>query len=79
MYPLGRDGLARASVRFGWQSDFGDVSPQSEILLQIAADVLAGNLTRLRSTLAPISHAPTAEEQDAALHPLPLPARHSRF
>jgi UDP-GlcNAc:undecaprenyl-phosphate GlcNAc-1-phosphate transferase len=78
MYPLGRDGLARASVRFGWQSDFGDVSPQSEILLQIAADVLAGNLTRLRSTLAPVSHAPTAEEQDAALHPLPLPAPHSR-
>lgn len=78
MYPLGRDGLARGAVRFGWSSDFGDVSPQSEILLQIAADVLATNLTRQRSALAPISHATPADEADAALHPLPLPARHSR-
>ena len=77
-YPLGRDASARATIRFGWQSDFGDVSPQSEILLQIASDVLADNLTRLRSELAP------AVERDEASDPgqtiaVPLTARPSRF
>lgn len=78
LYPLGRDGVARASVRFGWRSDFGDVSPQSEILLQIAVDVLADNLTRLRSGLAPIVIEDEESEPDAPL-PVPVPARHSQY
>jgi UDP-GlcNAc:undecaprenyl-phosphate GlcNAc-1-phosphate transferase len=52
-YPLGSDASARGSLRFGWHSDFGDVSPQSEILLQVATDQVAEHLARLRSTLAP--------------------------
>jgi UDP-GlcNAc:undecaprenyl-phosphate/decaprenyl-phosphate GlcNAc-1-phosphate transferase len=51
-YPIG-DGEARAALRFGWQSDFGDVTPQSEILLQVATDVLAAHLVRVGSPLAP--------------------------
>jgi UDP-GlcNAc:undecaprenyl-phosphate GlcNAc-1-phosphate transferase len=54
-YPLGRDGSARAAVRFGWFSDQGDVPPQCEILLQIAADLLAQNLERLENRLTPIA------------------------
>ncbi len=51
-YPIG-DGEARAALRFGWFSDFGDVTPQSEILLQVATDVLAAHLARVGSPLAP--------------------------
>jgi UDP-GlcNAc:undecaprenyl-phosphate/decaprenyl-phosphate GlcNAc-1-phosphate transferase len=51
-YPIG-DGATRAALRFGWHSDFGDVTPQSEILLQVATDMLATNLARVGSPLAP--------------------------
>ena len=77
-YPLGRDGLARASVRYGWRSDFGDVSPQSEILLQVASDVLADNLIRLRSSLAPVVLHDEETEQEVPLQ-VAVPARHSRY
>jgi len=78
MFPLGRDSVAHASIRYGWRSDFGEVSPQSEILLQIVSDVLAQNLTRLRSVLMPASvNAPEREAQDA-LH-VAVPARQSRY
>jgi UDP-GlcNAc:undecaprenyl-phosphate/decaprenyl-phosphate GlcNAc-1-phosphate transferase len=56
-YALG-EGAARGALRFGWHSDFGDISAQSEILLQVAADVLAENLARVGSALAPASVAP---------------------
>lgn len=77
MYPLGRDGVARASVRFGWRSEQGDVSPQSDILLQVASDVLAENLVRLRSILAPATVSDDPHELEAEL--VPVPARHSRY
>ena len=77
-FPLGRDGRARATVRFGWQSDDGDVSPQSEILLQVACDVLANNLTRLRSELAPEATLHEARDAGHAIT-VPLAARQSRF
>ena len=53
-FPIG-EGATRATLRFGWHSDFGDVTPQSEILLQVATDVLAENLARVGSSLAPLS------------------------
>jgi UDP-GlcNAc:undecaprenyl-phosphate GlcNAc-1-phosphate transferase len=59
--PAAGEGPARAALRFGWHSDFGDVSPQSEILLQVATDVLAENLARLGSALAPAVDEPPAE------------------
>ncbi|MFT3775377.1 MAG: MraY family glycosyltransferase [Minicystis sp.] len=77
-YPLGRDGLSRAAIRYGWRSDFGDVSPQSEILLQVASDVLAENLARLRSSLAPVVLADEDTEPEATLQ-VAVPARHSRY
>lgn len=76
-YPLGRDGVARASIRFGWISDFGDVSPQSEILLQVAADILTKNLSRLRSNLSP-STLPD-EEAEPSARELAVAGRPSRF
>jgi len=52
-YPLGRDGASHAAVRFGWSSDFGDVPPECDILLQVAADILMLSLARRKSRLAP--------------------------
>jgi UDP-GlcNAc:undecaprenyl-phosphate GlcNAc-1-phosphate transferase len=53
-FPVGRDASARATVKFGWDAEYGDVNPQSEIILQVAADILEQNLVRLRSPLAPL-------------------------
>lgn len=52
-FPVGRDGLARTELRFGWRSDFGDVPPQSEILLQIAVDLVEKRLSAIKSLYAP--------------------------
>ncbi len=67
-YPLGRDEAARAAVVFGWIGDTGDVAPQTEILLQVATDVLVQALTRLRSRLAPLPTAgpPHANAEDGS-------------
>jgi len=73
-YPLGRDGVARSTVQFGWHCEISDVPPQSEILLQIVADLLTQNLTRLRSALVPASERLVSEPPDV----LNIPARPSR-
>lgn len=54
-YPLGFDALARAELEVGVANDFEDpqMSPQTDILLQVVVDVLAKNLERVRSELAP--------------------------
>jgi UDP-GlcNAc:undecaprenyl-phosphate GlcNAc-1-phosphate transferase len=52
-FPIGRDGIARAELRFGWLSDYSEVSPESDILLQVATDMVEAGLLRLRSRLAP--------------------------
>jgi hypothetical protein len=54
-YPVGSDALARARLDVAVVSDFEDdrMAPQTEILLQVLADVLAANLSRLGSELAP--------------------------
>jgi UDP-GlcNAc:undecaprenyl-phosphate GlcNAc-1-phosphate transferase len=61
-YPLGRDSDAAADIKFAWVSDFGDVAPQSDILLQIAADVVAEGLSRHGSRFAPACIAHDSEE-----------------
>ena len=53
-FPLGREDLARAQLRFRWRSDQGDVSAQSEVLLQVIVDVVTRNLTRVGSEYAPL-------------------------
>jgi UDP-GlcNAc:undecaprenyl-phosphate GlcNAc-1-phosphate transferase len=62
-YPVG-EGATRAALRFGWHSDFGDVAPQSDILLQVATDVLAANLARLGSPLAPAARTEAEQVQE---------------
>ena len=52
-YPIGRDDAARAELKFGFRSDFGDVSPQTEVLLQVVTDMVEANLSRVKSRLAP--------------------------
>jgi len=62
-YPVGRDDLARVDIKFGFRSDFGEVCPQTEVLLQVVTDILETSLTRVRSRLAPA--APAVEEAEA--------------
>jgi UDP-GlcNAc:undecaprenyl-phosphate GlcNAc-1-phosphate transferase len=70
-YALGKDASARAELRFGWQSLFGAVSPQTDILLQVITDIVATQLTRLGSRLAPEPPPVSAEEAAAeAARPL---------
>jgi hypothetical protein len=66
-YPLGHDALARAEVQFCCVNELEDVemSPQTDVLLQVVTDVLAANLTRLGSELAPR----TSADRDAAADP----------
>jgi UDP-GlcNAc:undecaprenyl-phosphate GlcNAc-1-phosphate transferase len=53
-YPLGPDGLARAEVEFACANDLeeAEMAPETDILLQVVADVVAVNLARLGSELA---------------------------
>jgi UDP-GlcNAc:undecaprenyl-phosphate/decaprenyl-phosphate GlcNAc-1-phosphate transferase len=53
VFALGTEASARASIRFSWRSAAGEVTPQAEILLQVIADIVAAELTRVRSRLAP--------------------------
>ena len=54
-YPLGNDALAKARIRFGVrdQNEQGNVSPQTEILLQVVVDLVTEKLTQMQSDLAP--------------------------
>ncbi len=67
-FPLGREDIASSALRFRWESDQGDVSPQAEVLLQIIVDVLARNLSRVRSVHAP------REVEAVAMAPLSRPS-----
>ncbi len=62
-YPLGRDDLARADIKFGFRSDFGEVCPQTEVLLQVITDMVEASLTRVHSRLAPA--VPAVEEKES--------------
>ncbi len=50
-FPLGPERRAHADVKFGWSSEFGDVSPHTDILLQIVVDAVARRLEELDSEL----------------------------
>ncbi len=45
-------------VRFGWKSEYGDVPPQMDILLQLVMDQLEEHLRRVGSTWVPAVPAP---------------------
>lgn len=53
-------------IKFGWKSEFGDVPPQMDILLQLVVDQLEEHLRRVRSSWVP----PTPQ---AVPQPLPAP------
>ena len=61
-YPMGRESSARASIKFSLQTDFGDVSPQTEVLLQVIVDVLTSALVRVGSELVARPSVVTAAE-----------------
>ena len=53
-------------VRFGWKSEFGDVPPQMEILLQLVVDQLEEHLRRVGSAWVPAPPEPLAPEGSSA-------------
>jgi UDP-GlcNAc:undecaprenyl-phosphate GlcNAc-1-phosphate transferase len=64
-FPLGETGSHDA--RFRWLSEHGEVTPQTEILLQLAADVFASALSRARSSYVPAPAAIPEEDPGFAL------------
>ncbi|MFN7702621.1 MAG: glycosyltransferase family 4 protein [Deltaproteobacteria bacterium] len=58
-------GAARAKLRVAWLSDDGDVSPQADILLQIAADALE---RRIRGSLPAPAASSAAIEAEVVEH-----------
>ena len=54
-FPIGRDDLAVATLRFRWNSDSDDAAPQVDVLLQILADTLGRSLSTVDSQLAPVA------------------------
>jgi len=70
-YPLGNDALARAELTVATVNDFeqAEMAPQTDILLQVVADLLAIHFARVGSTLAPKKLSDAADR--------PAPARRS--
>jgi UDP-GlcNAc:undecaprenyl-phosphate GlcNAc-1-phosphate transferase len=62
-FPLGPETRAHGDVKFGWSSEFGDVSPQTDMLLQLVVDALATRLVAIESTLV---EAPIEEERTSS-------------
>ena len=56
-----------AELKFGFRSDFGDVSPQTEVLLQVVTDMVEASLSRVGSLLAPRVLADAEAPEAAAL------------
>jgi UDP-GlcNAc:undecaprenyl-phosphate GlcNAc-1-phosphate transferase len=50
-FPLGPDARARGDVKFAWSSELGDVSMQTDILLQLVVDAIAERLVEVGSPL----------------------------
>ena len=46
-YPLAGEGPKGVDIKFGWRSEYGEVSPHMDILLQVVADVFAAHAARL--------------------------------
>ncbi len=68
LYPIGTEALARAELEISAANEFEEdqVPPQTEILLQLAIDMLTENLTRLKSEHAPlVSQSPISMRRPA--------------
>jgi hypothetical protein len=67
-FPLSESG--HHDVRFRWNSEYGEVTPQTEILLQVVADVVSSALIEVRSELVPARvSTPAAPQRALALSP----------
>lgn len=66
-FPLGPESLARGDAKFGWSSELGDVSPQTDILLQLVVDAVADRLVEVGSVLV-AKPAEAEEAQATVLH-----------
>jgi hypothetical protein len=54
-------------LKFSWKSEFGDVPPQMDILLQLVVDQMEEHLRRVGSVLVPaVAPVPTPEATPAA-------------
>src|SRR6478735_9319232 len=67
-FPLGRDEVSVAKLKFKWSSDSEEPAPQADMLLQILVDEVARVLLSVESSLAP---AP----QRSVIHSSPSTAR----
>lgn len=74
-YPLGTGQDAQHEIKFGWQSDQSDVSPQLEILLQVLVDAACEGLIRTGSEFvrtprpADVARAPVATAAEPDVRP----------
>jgi len=69
-FPIGPDSEARAALRFRWRSQDGEVSPQTEVLMQVLVDVIARALRRVGSRFAPRTVADSSAARDANIERL---------
>jgi len=58
-------------VRFAWKSEYGDVPPQMDILLQLVIDQLEEHLRRVGSAWVPVAEPVdvAADASEVALKP----------
>ncbi len=73
-YPIGPDPAARAHLKFVWESEIYEVSPQTDILLQVVTDLFELHLRRVRSDLAP-ADPPAVGHRAELVHATGLEAR----
>jgi UDP-GlcNAc:undecaprenyl-phosphate GlcNAc-1-phosphate transferase len=69
-FPIGRDDLSVATLKFRWNSEAEDPAPQVDMLLQIVVDEVARVLLAFQSSLAPTP--PVVER--ASTVPLTVPS-----
>lgn len=70
-FPLGNHALY--DLRFRWESEFGDVSPQTEVLLQVIVDLATSALRRAGSVYVPAEVLPAARSSSPAAHASTIP------
>jgi hypothetical protein len=61
-------------LRFTWLSEFGELSPHAQVLLQVAVDVVEAHLVRVRSALVQPTEAPKSDADVPARDSVELPS-----
>jgi UDP-GlcNAc:undecaprenyl-phosphate GlcNAc-1-phosphate transferase len=63
-------GVGPCTIRFVWHAEHGDVSPQVDILLQVAVDVLTARLSAVKSPIVAVDKAKSDAPEGAVDHDL---------